>query len=492
MRGLTAEKKYEGVARLIEEHIARHDLRPGDRLAPEAELGVTLNVGRVTVRKGLELLRAKGLVESVPKKGSFVKRRPSPSLGAGLELMDEQAPVKSVFSVGGSKTLTLFSHEAGHPPWAAMWRELAALAEAELPGARVQVIPEAPARRGGVPDADVFTTAYPDLGELRRAGALRPLEGSLVERFFAVEDIFPLAWDFPAGDDLPAAPFGISASMRLWNEDLLARWCPGLLGSGSVQAMLADGRWRGQDFPPLVFFTQMLLYSLLEAGVDCYRPGWRHPRVRSREAREIIVCQLEMYNRCRSRWKSMDTPAMWEAFAQGALLGVNTFSYALAALPPGLPFKARCSCSPLALGGDAPAVAVYLAVSRNCAEPELAWDFIRLVCGCAGQEALARSRCDIPVLRQVARGPVYLDGCPEGMGELLPGLENKSSLLRDWPIFAPGFQIQVNRLMQRYYTGSLRLEGLCGALEALDVPERLLTGEPLVAAGDMSTSATKD
>src|SRR3954467_2231082 len=51
-------------------------LQPGDRLPTEAELAREFQVGRTSVREGLQKLRAHGLIESRKGLGAFVTDRP--------------------------------------------------------------------------------------------------------------------------------------------------------------------------------------------------------------------------------------------------------------------------------------------------------------------------------------------------------------------------------------------------------------------------------
>lgn len=61
------------------------ELKAGDRLPGELELMETLKVGRSSVREAKRILSTRGLVESFPGKGSFVRRA---SLG---EILDNQS-----------------------------------------------------------------------------------------------------------------------------------------------------------------------------------------------------------------------------------------------------------------------------------------------------------------------------------------------------------------------------------------------------------------
>ncbi|HVU78116.1 MAG TPA: GntR family transcriptional regulator [Gaiellaceae bacterium] len=66
------QPRYLQVYRLIASQISSGRLSAGERVPPERLLMETLGVSRTTVRKALELLAADGLIESSPRRGSFV------------------------------------------------------------------------------------------------------------------------------------------------------------------------------------------------------------------------------------------------------------------------------------------------------------------------------------------------------------------------------------------------------------------------------------
>lgn len=66
------EPAYRQVARFLREEIERGDLLPGDELPSERELAERYRVSKDTVRDGLKVLRANGLVVTVKGKGTRV------------------------------------------------------------------------------------------------------------------------------------------------------------------------------------------------------------------------------------------------------------------------------------------------------------------------------------------------------------------------------------------------------------------------------------
>ncbi|MFD3999885.1 GntR family transcriptional regulator [Streptomyces rubiginosohelvolus] len=68
------------MANELRTEILRGDLAPGDQLSSENELKDRFGVTRTTVRKGIALLRAEGLITSKQGKGAFVRERPHVNL----------------------------------------------------------------------------------------------------------------------------------------------------------------------------------------------------------------------------------------------------------------------------------------------------------------------------------------------------------------------------------------------------------------------------
>lgn len=74
------EHPFKRVANELRAEILRGDLSPGDQLPSENQLKDRFGVSRVTVRKGIALLRAEGLVTSRQGAGAFVRERPHVSM----------------------------------------------------------------------------------------------------------------------------------------------------------------------------------------------------------------------------------------------------------------------------------------------------------------------------------------------------------------------------------------------------------------------------
>ena len=89
---IQSARLYEQIAAQIEERIIDGDLECGDKLPSELELADQFGVSRTAVREAIKALRAKGLVEVQPGRGTFVTDGASQvlrtSLGQVLKISD--------------------------------------------------------------------------------------------------------------------------------------------------------------------------------------------------------------------------------------------------------------------------------------------------------------------------------------------------------------------------------------------------------------------
>src|SRR4051794_27315101 len=74
---VSTERVSDLIAERLTAAIREGTLKPGDRLPTEAELAREFQVGRTSVREGLQKLRAHGLIESRKGLGAFVTTPPS-------------------------------------------------------------------------------------------------------------------------------------------------------------------------------------------------------------------------------------------------------------------------------------------------------------------------------------------------------------------------------------------------------------------------------
>lgn len=77
---------YFQLARILHGWIMEGELRPGDRLAPEAELCEEFNLSRMTVRRAIAMLAEKGLVRRERGRGTFIV---GPKVDGGIFLIPD-------------------------------------------------------------------------------------------------------------------------------------------------------------------------------------------------------------------------------------------------------------------------------------------------------------------------------------------------------------------------------------------------------------------
>jgi GntR family transcriptional regulator, transcriptional repressor for pyruvate dehydrogenase complex len=67
--------RSDSVAAQLKEMILSGELKPGDRLPPEADLCRHFGVSRITIREATQVLKGLGLLEATPGRGTFVAHR---------------------------------------------------------------------------------------------------------------------------------------------------------------------------------------------------------------------------------------------------------------------------------------------------------------------------------------------------------------------------------------------------------------------------------
>lgn len=80
------EPPYFQLAQILEKKILSGELRLGESLPSETDLGKTYNLSRMTVRKCLNLLAEKGLVDAQQGRGTFIAR---PALDRATFIVDD-------------------------------------------------------------------------------------------------------------------------------------------------------------------------------------------------------------------------------------------------------------------------------------------------------------------------------------------------------------------------------------------------------------------
>ena len=84
---IQSSKVFERIAEQIESRILNGDLRSGDRLPTERELGEQFGASRTAVREAMKILAQKGLVDMRPGRGTIVINATSQAMQHSLGLM---------------------------------------------------------------------------------------------------------------------------------------------------------------------------------------------------------------------------------------------------------------------------------------------------------------------------------------------------------------------------------------------------------------------
>ncbi len=84
---IQSERLYEKIVEQIERRILTGELKVGDQLPSERELGDRFRVSRTAVREAVKALREKGLVEIRPGRGTFITNGTSQAVRDSLGLM---------------------------------------------------------------------------------------------------------------------------------------------------------------------------------------------------------------------------------------------------------------------------------------------------------------------------------------------------------------------------------------------------------------------
>jgi len=84
---ISVGRLYQQIINQIEKQILDGDLKPGDRLPSERELGNQFGVSRTSVREAIRVLAFKGLVEVNHGRGTFVAAKTSAAVRDSLDLL---------------------------------------------------------------------------------------------------------------------------------------------------------------------------------------------------------------------------------------------------------------------------------------------------------------------------------------------------------------------------------------------------------------------
>lgn len=169
---LAEQTAHERVRRLVCEGLLAHSYQVGDRLPSALELAKQYGVSKMPVIQALQALAQEGVVESLPRKGTYVRRLPG--LGAAAQdFAAADSPLAALAGMAKRKTLRVGiladMSEFGH-----LWRELMLDYMRRQPDVEIELIDLGVAGPEAHPihDLDVWQLAAADLAQHRAAGNL--------------------------------------------------------------------------------------------------------------------------------------------------------------------------------------------------------------------------------------------------------------------------------------------------------------------------------
>ncbi|MHC4872209.1 MAG: GntR family transcriptional regulator [Planctomycetota bacterium] len=490
---LQSDKKYETIARQIEEQLREEGLQQGDRLPSVVALSKRFNVAPLTLRNALRVLEEKDILEAVAKKGIFVKQSLADADTSEGEISSESknsnsavdvySPVSSIF-VQTVKELNFYADEWAAPAQRPLWERLCKTIESMLGNVRINMLPSCDAYNfiggSGVQQLpDVFTVSHPKLPRFRTAGALASL-GNLWQSMQPEEQFFRVSLDaLGASEEIDVLPFSVSACLQFVNTKLLND-----LNSSHNKEYDSEKLFEElikdpspEKLPLCIPFIHMLTFGMLEAGIPLVDNRNKNYCWDADAVAKVLGFNKHMYSRSKEILSSrpMRTDLLWDTFFKGDVLFMNTFSYALSHFNKQLKFTEQSSAqeslfkvlpSRSTCPGWAPSTSVGMAVSALSENSDYAKEFIALACGDVGQGILAEEGASIPASIKAARSADFMAHCPAGMDKVLDSFVQSRSMMRHWACLRMPFSERINTLVLPYYDGEVEKEELLKTLKS--------------------------
>ncbi len=469
-------KKYEMIADRIEQMIVDSGMKPGDRILSIQKLNRHFGAAPATVCNALELLRERGIIVSIPQKGTFVHRVPEREQARQegmheediVDYLENALPLEPFF-LPARKVISFKLKEYTSTPRQKMWDDIIQAFKGHHPEIEVEVGTDIEDRTGC--DVVMYTDNLP-MKELTDTPELR----SLLDAGTLPEDYFPIARASLSGNRRPAKPFAVSQAWRICNRKMMEKHCPGLTEkdySHLIASVSERFDYSSADFPAMGTFVQFLPLTLTEEGAAWKNRG--KPDFDSSGVREVLEfnrCMIEKIRRYHRHTNELSIYLLWMDFMKNRLMALDSFSYILRLLAESRRDDFVIRPSPASGGGTAVTRVQMLGVMPDSPNAEAAAEFVRFACGPEGQRILAESQCNIPALRSCAESGAFLSGAPEGVGpDLLKPLYNARSLLNEPPFSNDRYFTLVNAVLSSYYYGKIDTENAVRKLNHIRITQ---------------------
>lgn len=456
-------KKYEMIAGRIEQMIVDSDMKPGDRMLSIQKLYRHFGAAPATVCNALDLLRDRGIIVSVPQKGTFISKVPEDGEEKNNGLRDadiadylESALPMEPFFIPSRKTISFRLKEYSSTPRRKMWDDIFQAFRRQHPNTDIEVN----ADPDGQAETDVVM--YSDNLSMKHPGESPELR-MFLDAGTVPEDYFPIARASLSGNQRPAKPFAVSQAWRICNRRMLEKHCPGLDAEGFrnlITTVAARYDFRDEAFPAMGTFIQFLPLNLIEEGVltgDYTKIDFSAPGIR--RILEFNRCMIDKVRKYQRHAQNLSVGQLWTDFMKNRLMVLDSFSYILRLLTESRRGDFMIQSSPASGGGHAVTRVQMLGVTADSPNAGEAAEFVRFACGPEGQRILAESQCNIPALRSCAESGAFFNGAPDGVGiDLLKHLYNERSLL-NVPLFSDDDCFtRINSVLSAYYDGTMELE----------------------------------
>jgi ABC-type glycerol-3-phosphate transport system substrate-binding protein len=409
------------IAQDIRSKIAANQWKKGDFLPSLRELSRLYSVSHETVRRGLQLLEDSDIITKVHGVGTVVN---GGDIAPGRKGSEEA--LFGVTAHAAQRTLAFETCEYT-PEKRRIWEQAVESFNSSHPDLKVRLLPLRCTPSSGLDLLPhiIHTTAW-HVEEFARAGVLLNLspwmandvaasDDTLSGEFASVMRADP-CWGVPVSFDVPIALVNTASIPPDSLRSLRENW--------TLEGMI---RW-AQDFRSPDGKTALLLprphMMLLCCGVNPL--DWMALEAQTAVLPRILAQLRAWFERYRFYDRSPldeDSPRRgYVRFLRGEAMVAfyHTFAIADALLTATFPWAVRPL--PVADGMPLPRFTLCCSVTKRCADPEAAVEFLRFVASPEGQHIIASGKTNIPARMSAARSAAFLDPPPFGLKEIVDSL----------------------------------------------------------------------